>query len=369
MKKVLDMAPYAYLPYQSGGQKLIAQFLEYLGQVTALTVVSVETNDASLARNYTLLPILPNRASRYRDTSLTQKIASLVKQEGIQTIIWEHPYYAWLAFRVRRKTGVKTIFHTHNIEYQRFRSLGKWWWPLLKIYEKWCFKKADHLFFITPEEKQFAISNWGIDPGKCTDIPFGVPVKEYPADKQACREKVASLHGIAADEKILLFNGVLSYPPNLDALLAILQQVNPILQQQEGFRYRILVCGKGLPASLEGLSAYKAQQILYAGFVDDIELYFKAADVFLNPVQSGGGIKTKMVESIAYGTTVVATRSGAAGIVPETCGDKLVVVDDHNWNAFAAAVVRASASAAVTPDAYYNYYYWGNIVQRVLACT
>ncbi|MBK8952851.1 MAG: hypothetical protein IPM85_11775 [Chitinophagaceae bacterium] len=68
-------------------------------------------------------------------------IADFVKKEQIETIIWEHPYYAWLAFSVRKRTGVKTIFHTHNIEYQRFKSLGKWWWPFLKVYEKWAFKK------------------------------------------------------------------------------------------------------------------------------------------------------------------------------------------------------------------------------------
>lgn len=362
------MAPYSYLPYQSGGQKLIAQFLEYLGQATTLTVVSVQTNDARLARNYKLLPLLSGKSSRYYDTSLIKKISSLVTAEGIQTIIWEHPYYAWLAFRVRKRTGVKTIFHTHNIEYQRFRSLGKWWWPLLKLYEKWCFKKADMIFFITPEEREFAITKWGIDPAKCANIPFGVPVKEYPADKQACREKIAALHGIAPGEKILLFNGVLSYPPNLDALHAILQQVNPILQQQEGFRYKIIVCGKGLPDSMNGLKDWQSQHIIYAGFVDDIEMYFKAADVFLNPVQRGGGIKTKMVESIAYGTTVVATESGAAGIERMACGDKLVVVSDDDWNAFAASVMHEAKINAITPEHFYQHYYWGNIVQRVLAC-
>ncbi|MBK9571155.1 MAG: hypothetical protein IPO53_15415 [Chitinophagaceae bacterium] len=63
---------------------------------------------------------------------------------------------------VLEKNPIKVIIHTHNIEYQRFRSLGKWWWPLLKRYEKWSFQKADGLFFITPEDKNFAITKWGL---------------------------------------------------------------------------------------------------------------------------------------------------------------------------------------------------------------
>jgi glycosyltransferase involved in cell wall biosynthesis len=365
MKKVLDMMPYSYLPYFSGGQKSIAQFLDYLGREVALTVISVEKNDAELARTYTLLPVLKNKASRYYDYSLVKKISAQVKKEGYSAIIWEHPYYAWLAFRVRKKTGVKTVIHTHNIEHQRFRSLGKWWWPLLRMYEKWCFKNADLLFFIAPEERNFAIEKWGIAPEKCINAPFGVPVKENPADKPACREKIRLLHHIAPEEKIFLFNGLLDYKPNLDALNAILQHINPLLMKQAAFRYKIIICGKRLPPEMDELKAYQSQHIIYAGFVDDIEMYFKAADIFLNPVQSGGGIKTKMVEAIAFGTTVVAAESGAAGIEREVCGEKLQVVPDGNWDEFSSAIIRMAEKDIATPEAYYKTYFWGEIIKRI----
>lgn len=363
MKNVLDMMPYSYLPYHSGGQKSIAQFLEYLGQETNLTVVSVDKNDTGLVRHYSLLPLLENKPSRYYNVGLIRKISELVKGNDIKTIIWEHPYYAWLAFRIKKRTGVKTIIHTHNIEYQRFRSLGKWWWPLLKVYEKWCFRKADTVFFISPEERQFAIDKWKLNPAKCVNMPFGVPVKENPADKKACRDTIANLHGISQGERILLFNGLLSYKPNLDALMAILEKINPLLQQAS-LAYKIIICGKGLPEELHELSAFKTKNIIYAGFVDDIESYFKAADVFLNPVQSGGGIKTKMVEAIAFGTTVVATQSGAAGIERDVCGEKLVVVPDNDWDAFAGAIRALPAGAVPTPSAYYKTYYWGEIARK-----
>ena len=147
MKKVLAIAPYPYLPFFSGGQKFIAQFLDYLGKEVDLTVISVADNDFTLAKTYKTIPLLKKSFSRYFDFSLVSKITDLVKKEKFDTVIWEHPYFAWLAFRIRKKTGVKTIIHTHNIEYQRFRSTRRWWWTVLKIYEKWSFKKADSLFF------------------------------------------------------------------------------------------------------------------------------------------------------------------------------------------------------------------------------
>lgn len=366
MKKVLAIAPYPYLPFFSGGQKSIARFFEYLGKAVDLTVISVAGNDFSLAKNYRAISLLKKKFSRYYDRSLVSKITALVKKEGFDTIIWEHPYYAWLAFRIRKRTGVNTIIHAHNIEYQRFRSTGRWWWPILKIYERRSFKKADAIFFVTKEDKNFAIEKWKIEKEKCIDLPFGIDIKNYPDDKTQCRELVCRKHNISREEKILLFNGLLDYKSNLDALKVILDKINPLLLRHMTFRYKIIICGKGLPGELNSLKGYADKNIIYAGFVDNVETYFKAADIFLNPVQSGGGVKTKMVEAIAFGTTVVATETGAQGIDRSVCGDKLVVTSGNDWNGFAGSIISNADKITMTPPGYYGYYYWENVIKNLI---
>ncbi len=367
MKKILAIAPYPYLPYFSGGQKFIAQFLEHLAEETELTVISVESNDPSTVTNYRLLPWLKKSFTRYMNPGLIGRISREVKTGGYEALICEHPYHAWLAEIVSRRTGIPWYLHTHNIEYQRFRSMGKWWWPILQTYERWAFRKADKIFFITPEDRAFVVNNWGIAEAKCIDLPFGVTIPGYPADKAEKKKQVAAQHGISADKTLLLFNGLLSYKPNLDALMAILEKINPLLAADKDFNYQLIVCGKGLPESLQGLTAYRDQHITYAGFVEDIEAYFTAADLFLNPVQSGGGIKTKMVEAIAYGATVIATETGATGIKREVCGEKLKTVADNDWTAFAKAVIDQRDQQSPTPDGYYEYYYWKKLARRIAA--
>ena len=367
MNKVLAIAPYNYLPYSSGGQKFIAQFLEHLGKETDLTVITVPENDLSLAMGYKLLPLLKKKPFyRYTDPGLVSKIVSLTMNENFNAIIWEHPYYGWLAHRVKKRTGKKTIIHTHNIEHKRFHSTGKWWWWILKIYEKWSLKFADYIFFITQEDKDFAITKWKINPEKCIEVPFGIDIRKYPNDRMEAKEMIHAKHNIPANEKIFLFNGVLDYKPNLNALLAILKQINPLLLQQAGFRYKIIICGKRLPPGLNGLQEFADKNIIYAGFVDDIETYFKAADLFLNPVQAGGGIKTKMVEAIAYGATVIGCKTGAAGINKDVCGDKLIIIPDNNWQEFTKSILNNAHSTSLTPLKYYDHYFWGNIIQNTL---
>lgn len=237
----------------------------------------------------------------------------------------------------------------------------------MKGYEKWFFRRADEILFVSPEDEKFAIEQWEIKKEKCVEVAFGVEISEFPRDKHECSVRVKSKHHIGVDERVLLFNGLLDYKPNLDALMIILNEINPRLLQQQSFRYKILICGKRLPEELNGLKNFADKNLIYAGFVDDIEMYFKGADLFLNPVQTGGGIKTKMVESIAFGTTVVTTKTGAAGIYQNKCGSKLVVVADDDWNPFTSAIVDNVDRKDVTPSIYYEYYYWGNIIRKVVS--
>jgi glycosyltransferase involved in cell wall biosynthesis len=115
---------------------------------------------------------------------------------------------------------------------------------------------------------------------------------------------------------------------------------------------------------MNSLKAYADRNIIYAGFVEDISTYYKGADLFLNPVLSGGGVKTKIIEAIAYGTTVISTKTGAEGIVREVCGDKLQVVNDENWEMFIKIIVENNTPVLATPQEYYTYYYWENIVMN-----
>ena len=364
MKKILVIAPYNYLPWFSGGQKFIGLFLKHLAEETELTVISVANNETSLAKNYKLLPWLKPGFSRYYDPSLIGRIAELVRKEGFHAVIWEHPYYWWLAARIKKRTGVPAYIHTHNIEYQRFKTTGKWWWPILQVYEKKAFGEADGIFFITPEDKVFAIHQWKIDPKKCIDLPYGIETEKEPQDRLASREKIAAIHGFSPSHRIFSFNGLLSYKPNLDAVRHIVEDIDPLLEKS-GISYRILICGKDLPMGMAEAIG-KKNNIIYAGFTDRIDEYGKASDVLLNPVMAGGGIKTKMVEAIGLGTTVISTKTGATGMDARICGKKLIVVDDNDWKAVSEATIREAGSTGSTPQSYFTYYNWKNIIKNIV---
>jgi hypothetical protein len=180
---------------------------------------------------------------------------------------------------------------------------------------------------------------------------------ETESTSRALRQK----HGIRPEEKILLFNGAFNYTPNLEALEQILSEINPLLAKKEGFYYKILLCGRDIPA---GVSSRDYPNVIFAGFVEDISLYFKGSDVFLNPVTQGGGIKTKLVEALGSNLNAVSTIHGALGVDPALCGGKLLLCQDQDWETFAGLVVQATRIQQEIPRSYFNHFYWGYSTRR-----
>ena len=365
--KILSLVPYKFLPPDMGGQKGIAFFNRYLSKITNLLCVTTEENNNNHSEGYAIKNILSNSRLRYFNPFYFFTVSRIIREEKITHLIIEHPYYGWLGILLKWFCKVKLIVHSHNIESHRFKSMGRWWWGILWHYEKFTHKNANHSFFIQDDDRNYAIENFKLSPQDCTTITYGFELSHAPLaeDKILARELICKKHNIPVTEKILLFNGTLGYKPNLDALNNILEKINPLLSATENFKYKIIICGNKLPAAYKGLIGYKEVNIIYAGFVDDINLYFKGADIFINPVIEGGGIKTKVVEALGYNLSVISTRSGAIGIPEDITGQKLVIVDNNNWENFANHVLSVKTDAQIPAD-FFKHFYWGFIAEKAL---
>ncbi len=350
-------------PARTGGKKFIASFYEYLAKIYPVSFISVDENEMPDALSNSFYRVLGSSKLRYANPLLFFKLKKLIQQNKITDLIIVHPYYGWLALLLKKSTGVKLSLLSHNIESIRFKSMGKWWWKMLWFYEKNTHKIIDHNFFVTQEDLDFAVNNYDLDAAKCDVITYGIDWEEIPSrqKKEEAALFLRQQYDIKKEEKILLFNGTLNYKPNIEAIDYIIKEINPLLLKNNNYHYKIIICGQGLPESYNELKNYK--NIIYAGFVDDINIFFKGADVFLNPVITGGGIKTKLVEALGNNLTSISCESGAYGIPAEIAGSKLTVVDDFDWASFADAVFAADVHANISAS-FFNHFYWANIAAK-----
>lgn len=362
---ILSLVPYKFLPPDMGGQKGIAFFNRYLSKQVKLSCVTIKDNSQFATEGYPVKNILSNSRLRYINPFYYFKLKQVIQEEKITHLIIEHPYYAWLGALLKWFCKVQLIVHSHNIESLRFKTMGKWWWGVLWHYERFAHRQVNHNFFIHDNDRNYAIENFKLDPDLCTVITYGFELSQAPllSEKQEAKEWLCKTHAINQSDKILLFNGTLGYKPNLDALENILEKINPLLLNAANFNYKIIICGSKLPAGYNELSDYRDKNIIYAGFVDDINLYFKGADIFINPVIDGGGIKTKVVEALGYNLSVISTKSGAIGIPPNITGNKMIVAEDNDWEEITNNILSIKTDAEI-PAEFFNHFYWGFIAER-----
>jgi glycosyltransferase involved in cell wall biosynthesis len=366
MRNVLALVSFRIYPTYMGGQKGVALFYKYLSSY--YNVIMAVSRDNSTEDKEVLKCLYPNK-KLYLNALVINKLKRVVKNCHIEIIIAEHSYTGGIAWALNQLTGVPFIIHSHNIESRRFLQMHRWWWKLYQYYEKWVHQKAAYNFFISQEDKDFAIRSFHLDSAKCSVITYGVePTSGH--NRALIRNKLNLPDNMA----VLFFNGTLDYQPNLDALGVLLHKIDPLLKTRN-FQYKIIITGNR--ASEETVHMLKtADNFIYLGYVEDISAYYQAADLFVNPVNNDSGVKTKVIESIANNCTVISTTSGASGTNKELCGQKLIIIPDNDWERFADSIIENHRfQKENTPTEFYDYYNWNNIAFKAknilerIACT
>jgi glycosyltransferase involved in cell wall biosynthesis len=118
----------------------------------------------------------------------------------------------------------------------------------------------------------------------------------------------------------LIFEGVMSFGPNVDAARYFCADILPaILHAAPETRFSIV--GRD---PLPEVQALVGPQVEVTGFVTDIRPYLQSSAVFVCPMRMGAGIKNKILQAWAMGMAVVSTPEGAMGL-PAIDGENILL--------------------------------------------
>jgi glycosyltransferase involved in cell wall biosynthesis len=110
----------------------------------------------------------------------------------------------------------------------------------------------------------------------------------------------------------LIFFGTLSFPPNQDAAQRLLSRIWPAVHATQPQLELSIVGRQPSRQLLELASTTSATRI--ASDVPAIEPYLRQSVLSVCPMFMGAGMKNKILESLAVGLPIVATREAVAGI-------------------------------------------------------
>jgi polysaccharide biosynthesis protein PslH len=364
---ILALVSYRVFPALMGGQKCIAAFYQVLQPLTNLKLVVSSDNDLSYAKDVDVSNYLYNHWKGIYNLRYFWRLKKTIDTHQIQHIIIEHSYFGWLGWLLRLFTKVELILRVHNIEAYRFRDMHRKWWSIYYFYERWICKSANQIWFTSPNDAEWMQIQWKIPKQQCCILNYGVDISSAPSsiEKKQFRNLLLEQYQLHPQTRLFLFNGTLDYIPNTDALRIIVSELLPRLDKlQKG--YRIFICGNRITEQWRK-ELEKHPQIILAGFVPDIALYYKGTDCFINPVTLGSGVKTKLVEALAFNQDIISVISGAKGIEASYCGQKLQLIQDYDWDGFTNTMMQLELpSKHQTPNEFYQDFNWNHIVYKAI---
>jgi len=211
------------------------------------------------------------------------------------------------------KTSVPTLLVEQTIEYlvyqdfvRQFRIAAVKPFLMFDVYkikqwEKYYWSKADHLATMSKEDKEFILQftrNAKIDV-----VANGVDAEFFEAVE---RKPLTS--------PVVLFVGQFKWLPNRDAVHFIHEDIWPKIKAAIP-KCRLWIVGRHPTPEIKSLT--KDPDIVVDEGIKDIREAYAGASVLLAPIRSGRGTKYKILEAMASGTPVVATRLGIEGIRAE----------------------------------------------------
>ncbi len=229
------------------------------------------------------------------------------------------------------------ILDTHDVVFQRIKSFKKYGIQydgivLNKKEELNIYKCYDYVVLIQKNDFENIAKN--IDSKKLLLVPHSTNCR-----KEKIKKKARNVGYVASP-----------YSPNVDALSWFIRNVwTDIIVKHD----LILNVYGNIKDSFLMPSETSRMNIVFHGFVDDLEEQYKLLDIIINPIRCGAGLKIKNVEALSHGIPLITSKHGASGI-EDGASDAFLIADKPKeyQKAFDAILENYSLRKRLSNNAY-----------------
>ena len=267
--------------------------------------VEIPRSGKSLLISY--LMGMPLNVYRDRSSKLGSEVAAVANQYDM--ILVDH--YESAQYIPPDYKG-KVIFHAHNatfLMWERYANSDAPWLYRLVTWAECRRVKSSEIKICERADLVFASPN-DID----TLAGIGVAREKCRETYHLGDDSQLQLPSLRFEDShpVLLYVGTLNWEANVDGLLWFFDEVLPLVLAKQPHVLVKIVGGKPDQRLLD--KAAQIPQVVFTGFVKDLEPLFNEARVSLAPLRFGSGIKVKVLNSMCRGLPIVTTSIGAEGI-------------------------------------------------------
>lgn len=272
------------------------------------------------------------------DALAFRPLARLLREARIDVVeTFTHPNTVIFSFLARQQQLVSAVVISHH-------AMGSAYQPrVLPPYVLPLLRRMDLHLAVAEVQKRYLVDVEGLPEDRIRVIYNGVDTTAYHPASREERAAARALLGIPVGDTVLMAVGSLKPLKGIDGLL---RAAAPMLRAEASAR--LVLIGEGPDrAGLEALATELGigARVLFAGLRDDVDVMLRAADLLVLPSHTEA-LPTVIIEAMASGLPVVATRVGGVPELVEPDRSALVVVPGDEA-ALRAAIDRVLADPAL----------------------
>lgn len=228
----------------------------------------------------------------------------LLRQCRLYDLVEFH-FCAYASWMSRIATVTRVVYSAHNVELDYALTgpssrLRRLFGRRIGILERRAVGASDLVVTCTESDGKRLAQLYGSPNGHAV-VSNGYDEREIREMTHYRREEVRAELGLDPGELAILFIGGRAFH-NRRAVRFLEEELLPALRRPA----RLLIAGQCAEPRREG-------RVLALGFVERLSLLLTAADVAVNPIESGSGSNVKLAEYVAAGLPVVTTPLGLRG--------------------------------------------------------
>ncbi|PCJ27445.1 MAG: glycosyltransferase [Flavobacteriales bacterium] len=149
----------------------------------------------------------------------------------------------------------------------------------LKRYEHFIFEDFDNHVIISEQDRRLIVN---VNNDNVVVVPNGVDYDTYK-------------HKELTKEYDLIFTGNMAYPPNVDSVIYLVNNIMPLVWKEQP-NIKLVIVGAQPSSKVLKL---KSNRVIVTGWVEDISQYYSKSKIFVAPMQIGTGLQNKLLEAMA----------------------------------------------------------------------
>ncbi|MFN8005673.1 MAG: glycosyltransferase [Terriglobia bacterium] len=206
---------------------------------------------------------------------------------------------------------VLSLAHKRNFQlasgfFEKLKRLVKW--KLMQIYEARICRRVKMVAALSSVDQEYLESKLRLKNVRL--VQTGVDTEVF-TPCPACKEIPHSL----------IFMGYFKHPPNVEGVHYFFQRIWPGIQEAVP-GVNITIIGRFPPPEI--LAYSHRDSVVFTEYVPDVRPYLQRHSVFVAPIISGAGLRGKVLEAMAMGKAVVATKRCVEGYAFESGRDLMI---------------------------------------------